>query len=109
MSLSRPAVWHLPPPSQSTWRRGCFYCFLPHVRQVFPTRCLWCSASLVPGEELHLLFLVHRILMIRIIAIIINIIMIAIVTVNVVITGIIKMKTCFFLLLLLSLMLLLMM
>lgn len=43
-----------------------------------------------------LLFLVYRILMILIIAIIINIIMIAIVTVNVVITGIIIMKTCFF-------------
>lgn len=43
-----------------------------------------------------LLFLVYRILMILIIAIIINIIMIAIVTVNVVITGIIIMKTCLF-------------
>lgn len=52
-----------------------------------------------------LLFLVYKILMILIIAII----MIAIVTVNYVITGIIIMNTCFFLLLLLfSLMLLLM-
>lgn len=42
-----------------------------------------------------MLFLVYRILMILIIAIIINI-MIAIVTVNVVITGIIIMKTCLF-------------
>lgn len=68
---------------------------------VLGKRCLWCSSSLFPGEELHLFFvlfcflLVYRILMILIIAIIINIIMIAIVTVNVVITGII-MKTCLF-------------
>lgn len=52
-----------------------------------------------PWEELPLLLLLHRILMILIIAILINIIMIAIVTVNVVITGIaiIIMKTFFFL------------
>lgn len=51
-----------------------------------------------PWEELPLLLLLHRILMILIIAILINIIMIAIVTVNVVITGIaiIIMKTFFY-------------
>lgn len=53
-------------------------------------------------------FLVYRSLMVLIIAIIININMIDIVTVNVGITGIIIMKTCLFLLLLFSLMLLMM-
>lgn len=100
MSLSHLTVWHLSilPTLQSTWRRGGFYCFLPHVRQWFglQTHCLWCSSSLFPGEELHCFFLVYRILMILIIAIIIDIIMIAIVTVNVVITGITTMKICFF-------------
>lgn len=90
-------------------RRGRFYCFylMSGSSLVLGKRCLWCSSSLFPGEELHLFsfffffLLVYRILMILIIAIIINIIMIAIVTVNVVITGII-MKTCLFLLLLFS-------
>lgn len=72
---------------------------------------VWASDTLpvvlflsLPWRGTPLLSLVCRILMVLIIAII-NIIMIAIVTVNVVITGIIIMKTCF-LLLMFSLMLL---
>lgn len=94
-------------PLQSTWRRGTFLLFFTSCQAV-----VWASDTLpvvlflsFPRRGTPLLFLVYRILMILIIAIIINIIMI--VTVNVVITGIIMMKTCFFLLLLFSLMLLL--
>lgn len=111
MNVSQPsrsmASLH-PAPSTVHLEEGTFLLFFTSCQAV-----VWASDTLpvvlflsLPWRGTPLLFLVYRILMILIIAII-NIIMIAMVTVNVVITGIIIMKT-FFLLLLFSLMLLLM-
>lgn len=76
---------------------GHFYCFYLMSGSGLGFKHTACGAlPLFAWRGTPLLFLVYRILMILIIAIIINIIMIAIVTVNVVITGIIIMKTCLF-------------
>lgn len=101
MNVSQPsrslASLH-PAPSAVPLEEGTFLLFFTSCQAV-----VWASDTLpvvlflsLPWRGTSLLFLVHRILMILIIAIIINIIMIAIVTVNVVITGIIIMKTCLF-------------
>lgn len=101
MNVSQPsrslASLH-PAPSTVHLEEGTFLLFFTSCQAV-----VWASDTLpvvlflsLPRRGTPLLFLVYRILMILIIAIIINIIMIAIVTVNVVITGIIIMKTCLF-------------
>lgn len=101
MNVSQPsrsmAFLH-PAPSTVHLEEGTFLLFFTSCQAV-----VWASDTLpvvlflsLPWRGTPLLFLVYRSLMILIIAIIINIIMIAMVTVNVVITGIIIMKTCFF-------------
>lgn len=101
MNVSQPsrslASLH-PAPSAVHLEEGTFLLFFTSCQAV-----VWASDTLpvvlflsLTQRGTPLLFLVYRILMILIIAIIINIIMIAIVTVNVVITGIIIMKTCLF-------------
>lgn len=102
MNVSQPsrslASLHPAPSAVHLEEEGTFLLFFTSCQAV-----VWASDTLpvvlflsLPWRGTPLLFLVHRILMILIIAIIINIIMIAIVTVNVVITGIMIMKTCLF-------------